>query len=59
MTELLRSSKDVLAWVDEYMPRIDPVVASHKLIVNLDMRPTKRKKKHFNLERYQAIGEEV
>ena len=41
------------------MPRIDPKVISHSLNVDPAHHPIKQKKRHFTLDRIQAVNQEV
>jgi hypothetical protein len=59
LIELLKDNIDVFAWTHEDMPGIDPSVISHKLNVDLSMRPIKQKRLVFAPERNQAISGEV
>lgn len=49
----------MFAWTHEDMPGIDPLVAIHKLSLNLTSRPIKQKKRNFSPECNQAIAEEI
>jgi hypothetical protein len=57
--EFLKGNLDVFAWTHEDMPDIDPSVISHKLNVELSIRPIKQKRRVFASDRNQAISDEV
>jgi hypothetical protein len=50
---------DIFAWCHEDMLRIDPLVISHWLNVDPNHQPVKQNRRNFDLERNQAIHEEV
>ncbi|XP_077219760.1 uncharacterized protein LOC143853950 [Tasmannia lanceolata] len=59
LTQFLRDNANVFAWAPADMPSIHPEVSTHKLGVNPTCKPVKQKRRHFSLERQQAIKEEV
>ncbi|XP_077223338.1 uncharacterized protein LOC143856943 [Tasmannia lanceolata] len=59
LTQFLQDNADVFAWAPADMPGIDPEVSTHKLGVDPTCKPVKQKRRHFALERHQAIKEEV
>ncbi len=44
LIEFLKDNIDIFAWTHEDLPGIDPSVISHKLNVDLSMRPIKQKR---------------
>ncbi|XP_077229974.1 uncharacterized protein LOC143862956 [Tasmannia lanceolata] len=59
LTQFLQNNADVFAWAPADMLGIDPEVSTHRLGVDPTCRPVKQKRRHFALERQQAIKEEV
>ena len=59
LIQFLRNNKDVFAWSHEDMPGINPSIISHKLNINLTLRPVKQKRRVFAPERNDAIMKEV
>lgn len=60
MVRLLQEHTDVFAFffVDE-MPVINPEVIVHRLSVDRNVRPVRRKKRNFSIEKIQATQLEV
>ena len=48
--KLLVEYKDVFAWTYKEMPRLDPSIALHHLVVKKGMRPVKQAQKRFRPE---------
>ncbi|XP_077242568.1 uncharacterized protein LOC143883090 [Tasmannia lanceolata] len=59
LTQFLQDNTDVFAWAPADMPGIDPEISTHRLGVDPTCRPVKQKRRHFALERRQAIKEEL
>ena len=59
LEQFLREHKDIFAWSHKDILGIDPAVMCHRLCVNLKHKPMVQKRRTFNLERYEAINEEV
>ena len=58
LINFLKQNKDVFAWKQEDMGRIDPAIITHRLNASPSFKPVK-KKRSFALERQKAINEEV
>ena len=58
LIHFLKHNKDVFAWKQEDMGRIDPAIITHRLNVNPSFKPVKQKRS-FAPERQKAINEEV
>ena len=50
---------EVLAWKQEDMGGVDPVVITHRLNVDPSFKPVKQKRRIFAPKRQKAINEEV
>ncbi|XP_077230952.1 uncharacterized protein LOC143864018 [Tasmannia lanceolata] len=59
LTQFLQDNADVFAWTPADMPGINLEVSTQRLGVDPTYRPVKQKRRHFALERRQAIKEEV
>ena len=59
LANFLRMNQDIFAWSHEDMPGIDPSVIVHRLNVNPDSSPVRKKKRVFAQERDKAMAEEV
>ncbi|KAK4394061.1 Transposon Ty3-G Gag-Pol polyprotein [Sesamum angolense] len=59
LIQFLKKNKEVFAWTMTDLHGISPDVITHKLNVNLSVKPKKQKKRMFGAERSQAIKEEV
>ncbi|KAL5573490.1 hypothetical protein UlMin_023087 [Ulmus minor] len=55
----LKEHRDVFAWSHEDMPGIDPNVIVHRLNIDPNFKPIKKKRRTFNAGRYMAINTEV
>jgi hypothetical protein len=55
LSDFLNSNNDMFAWMHQDMPRINPEVMTHVLIVDLTVKPVKRKKRSFAHERNKAM----
>ncbi|KAM2339398.1 hypothetical protein ACFX1X_018983 [Malus domestica] len=55
----LRENRNVFSWLPSDMPGIDPVIACHKLHVNLAAKPMIQKRRHFALERVVIIETDI
>ncbi|XP_077248571.1 uncharacterized protein LOC143888135 [Tasmannia lanceolata] len=59
LTQFLRDNAYVFAWAPADMPGINPETSTHRLGVDPTCKPVKQKRRHFPLERRQAIKEEM
>ena len=59
LISFLKRNHDCCAWSCADMIDIDPMVAMHKLQVDLDYLPVKQKRRRFLLERNRMINEEI
>ena len=59
LTQFLRHNRDIFAWKQAEMGRIDPAIITHKLNTNPSFKPVKQKRRSFTSERQKAINEEV
>ena len=59
LTHFLRQNKDVFAWKQADMGRIDPTIITHRLNVNPSFKLVKQKRRSFAPERQKAMNEEV
>ncbi|XP_058106521.1 uncharacterized protein LOC131249775 [Magnolia sinica] len=59
MLTFLRQHRDVFEWLHADMPGISPKVLVHRLNVEPDHKLVKQKRRSFDVERYEAIAEEV
>ena len=59
LIHFLKHNKDVFAWKQKDMGRIDPAIITHKLNVGPSFKPIKQKRRNFAPERQKAINEEV
>ena len=59
LIHFLKQNVEVLAWKQEDMEGIDPVVIIHKMNVSPSFKPVKQKRRSFAPERQKAINEEV
>jgi hypothetical protein len=59
MIKFLSYNLDVFAWCIANMPGIDPEIICHKLSIRVGARPVKQKARRINVERSQALNEEV
>ena len=50
LVAFLRKNKDVFAWSHKYILGIDPLMAKHKLNIDLRYPPMRQKKRRFTLE---------
>ncbi|XP_022858151.1 uncharacterized protein LOC111379057 [Olea europaea var. sylvestris] len=57
--DFLSKNLDVFAWKHENMVGIDPKVSCHHLKVDPKVAPHRQKRRALNLERYEALKEEV
>ena len=59
LIRFLKQNKDVFAWKQEDMGRIDPAIITHRLSVSPSFKPVKQKRRSFAPESQKAINEEV
>ena len=59
LIQFLKENIDVFAWSHKDMSGISPKVIQHKLNVNPKKRLVQQRRRAFNLERDQAVTEEV
>ena len=59
LINFLKHNKDVFAWKEEEMGRINPVIITHRLKVSPSFKPVKPKRKSLAPERQKVINEEV
>ena len=59
LVAFLRKNKDVFAWSHKYILGIDPLMAKHKLNIDLRYPPMRQKKRRFTLERNKIVRDEV
>lgn len=55
----LNKHAHIFVWSHEDMPGIDPDVTIYIFNVDPSYKATRRRRQRFNLERYQAIEEEI
>ena len=55
----LRENKDVFAWSHRDIPRIDPLMAVHKLNIDPGYPLVRQKKRRFTPERNRIISDEI
>ena len=59
LIQFLKENLDVFAWSHGDIPGISPKVIQHKLNVNPERKPVQQRRRAFDLERDQAVTEEV
>lgn len=59
LVALLVKHKDIFAWNHADMLRIDHTVTKHQLLVHLDARAVRYRRRSFNKEKYTTIVKEV
>ena len=59
LVQLLDQSCDVFAWSPKEMPRVDPVVISHRLSLDPWARPVMQKQRKLAPECQAVVNEEV
>ena len=59
LTQFLRQNRDIFAWKQADMGRIDHAIITHKLNTNPSFKSVKQKRRSFAPERQKAINEEV
>jgi hypothetical protein len=59
LVDFLKANLDVFAWKPSDMKGIPREVAEHKLNIKTGLKSVKQCLRHFNNEKYKAIGEEV
>ncbi|XP_020417977.1 uncharacterized protein LOC109948691 [Prunus persica] len=59
LVAFLRLNSEVFAWSYNDMPGISPDIISHRLSVNLAVRPVRQKHRAYDPERYEAMRAEV
>ena len=59
VTNFLKDNLDIFAWNHSDMEGIDPSIISHKLNIDPAARPKRQKRRSMDVERYQALKEEV
>ena len=57
--QFLSNNLDVFAWAPTDMSGIDPAIICHRLAIDPEVRPVKKKLRKMNEERSQAFNEEV
>ena len=59
ISTFLKSNLDVFLWKHSNMEGIDPKIICHCLNLNSDKKPIRQKRRAINIERYQALKDEV
>ncbi|KAL0336690.1 UNVERIFIED_CONTAM: hypothetical protein Sradi_4880900 [Sesamum radiatum] len=57
--QCLRHNMDIFAWTPQDLDGIDPIVITHHLNIDPDVKPVKQKKRHFRLEKDKIIQAEI
>ena len=59
ISTFLNKKLDVFAWKHSDMEGIDPMVMCHCLNLDSDKKPVRQKRRAMDVERYQALKDEV